>query len=104
MTSKYKNDFRGKESTFTGGGPHNGPPKSTQFAPSTKLGEKSPMKRLTDQDWEQYKKEGRCFHCHELGHGFWQCPKNKKVASMKHKKQETPVMDPSSSQGNDHSQ
>jgi hypothetical protein len=38
-----------------------------------------PFQKLTDADWEKYRKEGHCFRCSEKGHMARHCPKNNKA-------------------------
>jgi hypothetical protein len=38
-----------------------------------------PFQKLTDADWEKYRKEGWCFRCREKGHMSHNCPKNDKA-------------------------
>ena len=33
----------------------------------------TPFKKLTNNECEQYHKEGRCFQCHQKGHMAWEC-------------------------------
>jgi hypothetical protein len=37
-----------------------------------------PFKKLTEEERDQYRKEGRCFRCREKGHMARNCPKNDK--------------------------
>ena len=36
-----------------------------------------PFQKLTDAERDKFRKEGRCFRCHEKGHMAKNCPKNK---------------------------
>ena len=64
--SKSREDHRGKGPPHAGGGSFHGPSKSTQFASVPSNGDKPKKKWLSDKEREQFKKEGCCFHCHEL--------------------------------------
>jgi Retrotransposon gag protein len=39
------------------------------------------LTKLTQEQREQYKKEGRCFKCRKIGHMFFNCPTNSNQAS-----------------------
>lgn len=63
--------------------------------------------KLSVQERERLKKEGRCFYCREVGHGFWECPKkmvrqqrNDKVMPIELKQASTPNLTKKSQQGN----
>ena len=35
-----------------------------------------PLKKLTDAERDQLRREGKCFRCRQVGHISSQCPKN----------------------------